>query len=217
MAAHAHASTTHAMLGARARAAPCVGVKRAHAAASLRFQPTDARRIHRCAVATDAAAGAHNDIRDDASPPPSDAAACNGGLTWPSRTAHCGALRAANVGDVVTLCGWVDKQRDMGGIIFADVRDHTGLCQVVADAHTPPVATAALAAMRNEWVVCVTGTVRARSAPNAKVRTTENETKRSDDACTCRRRIDPSFRLCFFACSPVHIIVWCHAAPHGCD
>jgi len=92
-------------------------------------------------------------------------------LSWPSRSHAAGDLRDADVGDVVTLCGWVDKQRDMGGIVFADVRDHTGLCQVVSDADTPSRAVAALAAMRAEWVVRVRGRVKARTAPNDKIPT----------------------------------------------
>lgn len=48
---------------------------------------------------------------------------------WPQRTAHCGTLRDEHVGTRVTLCGWIDKQRNLGGLVFADVRDHTGLVQ----------------------------------------------------------------------------------------
>ena len=55
-------------------------------------------------------------------------------LSWPTRTTSCGALNASFVGEKVSLCGWVDKQRDMGGICFADVRDHSGLVQIVGAA-----------------------------------------------------------------------------------
>ena len=92
-------------------------------------------------------------------------------LQWPARDQTCGTLREQDEGRTVTLCGWVDKQRDMGGIVFADVRDHTGFVQVVSDADTPKEATDALAAMRAEWVVCVTGRVKKRTAPNDKVPT----------------------------------------------
>jgi len=92
-------------------------------------------------------------------------------LQWPARDQTCGTLREQDEGRIVTLCGWVDKQRDMGGIVFADVRDHTGFVQVVSDADTPKEATDALAAMRAEWVVCVTGRVKKRTAPNDKVPT----------------------------------------------
>ena len=59
----------------------------------------------------------------------------------------------------------------MGGIVFADVRDHTGLCQIVSDDRSPPEAVEALAAIRAEWVVCARGRVRRRVAPNPKMPT----------------------------------------------
>jgi aspartyl-tRNA synthetase len=51
-------------------------------------------------------------------------------LTWPARSHGCGAPRAADAGSRITICGWVDRNRDMGGVQFVDVRDHTGLLQV---------------------------------------------------------------------------------------
>ena len=77
------------------------------------------------------------------------------------RTHGAGTLRAEHVGDTVTIAGWVDTRRDHGGVAFLDLRDRSGLVQVVAD----PEAGDALEAahrVRSEWVVRVTGTVRAR-------------------------------------------------------
>eukprot|EP00798_Chlamydomonas_sp_ICE-L_P001397 gene1397-32766_t len=51
-------------------------------------------------------------------------------LSWPSRSHACGVSRASNVGDKMVLCGWVDKNRDLGGLQFFDLRDHTGITQV---------------------------------------------------------------------------------------
>lgn len=51
-------------------------------------------------------------------------------LTWPSRSHGCGAVTTADIGSKVTICGWVDRNRDMGGVQFFDVRDHSGLLQV---------------------------------------------------------------------------------------
>lgn len=51
-------------------------------------------------------------------------------MTWPSRTHGAGTLREADVGNEITICGWVDRNRPMGGLTFMDVRDHTGLLQV---------------------------------------------------------------------------------------
>jgi len=93
-------------------------------------------------------------------------------LSWPSRSRGAGELRDADVGSSVTLCGWVDKQRDMGGLVFADVRDHTGLCQIVSDDDvTPADAITAMRALRAEWVVAVTGVVRERKDKNDKIAT----------------------------------------------
>ena len=93
-------------------------------------------------------------------------------LSWPSRSRGAGELRASDVGSSVTLCGWVDKQRDMGGLVFADVRDHTGLCQIVSDDDvTPTDAITAMRALRAEWVVAVTGVVRERKDKNDKLDT----------------------------------------------
>lgn len=51
-------------------------------------------------------------------------------MSWPSRTAACGELKEEDVGKRVALCGWVHRQRNMGGLVFADIRDHTGIFQV---------------------------------------------------------------------------------------
>ena len=77
------------------------------------------------------------------------------------RTHGAGDLRAGHDGDQVTLAGWVARRRDHGGVAFVDLRDGTGVVQVVAD----PTQGAALEAahdLRNEYVVRVTGTVRVR-------------------------------------------------------
>ena len=50
-------------------------------------------------------------------------------MTWPERDTWCGVLREADVGRSVTLCGWVDKQRNMGAVVFADLRDQSGFVQ----------------------------------------------------------------------------------------
>ncbi len=51
-------------------------------------------------------------------------------LAWPSRSTTCGTLREGDDGKTVVLCGWVDRNRDMGGVQFMDLRDHTGIVQV---------------------------------------------------------------------------------------
>ncbi|PNH04193.1 Aspartate--tRNA ligase [Tetrabaena socialis] len=59
-------------------------------------------------------------------------------LTWPSRSHGCGAVTAGDIGAQVTICGWVDRNRDMGGMQFFDVRDHTGLLQAIHHPFTAP-------------------------------------------------------------------------------
>jgi aspartyl-tRNA synthetase len=76
------------------------------------------------------------------------------------RTHTCGELDGANVGQDVVLCGWVHRVRDLGGLIFFDLRDRYGLTQVVVKAGSP--ASAAAATVRPEFVVAVTGRVDAR-------------------------------------------------------
>ena len=77
------------------------------------------------------------------------------------RTHHCAELSAANIGDEVELTGWAHRRRDHGGVIFLDLRDHTGLVQVVYD----PDARESFAVadrVRNEFVLRATGRVRRR-------------------------------------------------------
>src|SRR5262249_45629919 len=77
------------------------------------------------------------------------------------RTHYCGELRASHVGSEVTLCGWVHRRRDHGGVIFIDLRDREGLAQVGFDpAH--PVPFKAADGARSEYVLRVTGRVRNR-------------------------------------------------------
>src|SRR5512140_655357 len=78
------------------------------------------------------------------------------------RTNTCGELRAADAGSTVTLSGWVHTRRDHGDVTFIDLRDRYGITQVVTHATEHPEAHAALKDVRNEWVIQVTGTVRAR-------------------------------------------------------
>ena len=80
------------------------------------------------------------------------------------RTAGCGELRTSNVGDSVTLAGWVDRWRDHGGLIFIDLRDREGVVQVVFNPESAPDAHAIAEGLRSEWVVQVSGEVGARPA-----------------------------------------------------
>jgi aspartyl-tRNA synthetase len=88
------------------------------------------------------------------------------------RSHLCGQMRDSHIGEEVSLCGWVHRRRDHGGVIFLDVRDYTGIIQIVFDPDT--VAAFTLAdQVRNEFVIQVVGKVRARDgeAVNLKMAT----------------------------------------------
>lgn len=76
----------------------------------------------------------------------------------------CGELRAEHVGQTVTLAGWVNRRRDMGGVIFIDLRDREGKTQVVVDSGRTAEGFEAAGQVRNEYVVQITGVVGRRPA-----------------------------------------------------
>ena len=82
------------------------------------------------------------------------------------RTHTCGALRADDAGETVVLKGWVDTRRNLGGLVFADLRDRYGLTQLVFAEETSAEAYATAARLRGEDVVSVRGTVRERESVN---------------------------------------------------
>jgi aspartyl-tRNA synthetase len=77
----------------------------------------------------------------------------------------CGALRPSDAGKKATLMGWVNKRRDHGNLLFVDLRDRTGVTQVVFSANEKPAVRLKAEQLRNEYVVAVTGTVKLRD-PN---------------------------------------------------
>ena len=78
------------------------------------------------------------------------------------RTMDCGDLRENSIGSQVTLAGWVSRRRDHGGVIFVDLRDRSGIVQVVFNPETSPPAYEIADQLRSEWVVQIKGTVRVR-------------------------------------------------------
>ena len=94
------------------------------------------------------------------------------------RTRNNGELRLAHVGEVVTLVGWVSKKRNLGGLIFIDLRDRYGITQVVVEPNNSCYELAESA--KNEYVLKVTGKVVERSSKNLNIPTGEVEVVASD-------------------------------------
>ncbi len=93
------------------------------------------------------------------------------------RTHRCGELSAVNVGETVTIMGWVQKNRNKGGLVFTDVRDRSGIIQVVCEeGTTEPALIEKAASLRSEYVVAIVGKLARRSgAVNDKIATGEIE------------------------------------------
>ena len=91
------------------------------------------------------------------------------------RTHNCGELRLSEVGQSVTLCGWVQRTRKMGGMTFVDLRDRYGLTQLVFNEETDAALCAQANKQGREYVIQVTGTVNERYAKNDKMPTGDIE------------------------------------------
>ena len=78
------------------------------------------------------------------------------------RTHTCGALRASDAASRAVLMGWVNRRRDLGNLIFIDVRDRTGITQVVFDRERSPRLHDKAAALRSEFVIAIIGKVEQR-------------------------------------------------------
>lgn len=87
------------------------------------------------------------------------------------RTHTCGELRIGNAGMSVTLCGWVQRVREMGGLTFVDLRDRYGITQLVFNMEINPVLCEEARSLGREYVVAATGTVAERSNKNPKMDT----------------------------------------------
>ena len=77
------------------------------------------------------------------------------------RTHYCGELDQENIGQEISVCGWVNRRRDHGGVIFVDLRDKKGVLQIVVDPDDEALFNTA-ESVRNEFVLKITGLVRAR-------------------------------------------------------
>ena len=91
------------------------------------------------------------------------------------RTNYCGDLRLSDAGKTVSLCGWVQRQRDLGGLIFVDLRDRTGLIQLSFDDSTDKEIFEKASSLRAEYVIAATGLVRERESKTKKIATGDIE------------------------------------------
>ena len=91
------------------------------------------------------------------------------------RTHFCGELRQSDIGKTVTLYGWAAKQRDLGSLVFIDLRDRTGITQLAFDENTEKEIFSKAQSVRSEFVLTATGTVRERSSKNKEIPTGDVE------------------------------------------
>ena len=87
------------------------------------------------------------------------------------RTHYCGDLRPAQAGETISVCGWVQRQRDKGALIFVDLRDRTGILQLTFDDGTAPEVFEKAKSLRSEYVVAATGLLKEREAKTDKIPT----------------------------------------------
>lgn len=92
-------------------------------------------------------------------------------MNFPKRTATCGELRIQDVGKSVTLNGWVHSVRDMGGLVFIDLRDRYGITQLVLVPDVKPELASRVKELKQEFVIWAIGKVRKRENPNPKIPT----------------------------------------------
>ncbi|HET8743241.1 MAG TPA: aspartate--tRNA ligase [Gaiella sp.] len=115
-------------------------------------------------------------------------------MSW--RDLMCGELRREHVGRSLTLAGWVARRRDHGGLVFVDLRDHTGVTQLVVNPERSPAAAELAGELRNEFVVQAHGEVVARSAETVNPRMETGEVELAvDDLVVISRSTPLPFQL----------------------
>lgn len=107
------------------------------------------------------------------------------------RSHYCGTLTSENIGEKVTLMGWIQKRRNLGSLIFTDLRDRSGLCQVVFDANISAEAFEKANGIRGEYVIAITGTVYARESVNPNLPTGQIEVFADQLKILCEADVPP--------------------------
>jgi len=101
-------------------------------------------------------------------------------LTGFKRSCYCGEPRIADVGKTISVCGWVQRRRDLGSLIFIDLRDRTGIIQLAFDESTESDIFDKAFSVRSEYVLAATGKLRERSSKNPELPTGDVELDVSD-------------------------------------
>ena len=96
------------------------------------------------------------------------------------RNSYCGELRTEDVGKEISVCGWVQRRRDLGQLIFIDIRDRTGILQLAFDENTDEDMFAKAGTLRSEYVIAARGTLRERSNKNSAIPTGDVELEVSE-------------------------------------
>ena len=107
------------------------------------------------------------------------------------RSHYSGTLTEANIGETVTLMGWVQKRRNLGSLIFVDLRDKTGLCQIVFDNAVSETAFEKANNIRNEYVIAITGKVMKRESVNNNIPTGQIEVFADALKILCESEVPP--------------------------
>ena len=107
------------------------------------------------------------------------------------RSHYAGDLRESHIGETVTLMGWVQKRRNLGSLIFVDLRDRTGICQIVFDSAVSEETMEKANAIRNEYVIAITGKVSQRSSVNANIPTGQIEVFAETLKLLCESEVPP--------------------------
>ncbi|WGT67642.1 aspartate--tRNA ligase [cyanobacterium endosymbiont of Epithemia clementina EcSB] len=106
------------------------------------------------------------------------------------RTHYCGDLRATDIDKTITLFGWVDRRRDHGGVIFIDLRDRTGIVQIVSDPQRTPESYPHAETLRNEYVVKIVGCVSRRPPESLNLKLSTGEVEIYADTIELLNRVD---------------------------
>ncbi len=109
------------------------------------------------------------------------------------RSNMCGELNSSHIGQAVVLNGWVQKRRNLGGLIFCDLRDKTGIVQIVFNEDVPKELFEQADSLRNEYVVGVSGVVKERQAKNKELATGEIEVFADDLVIYSRAETPPIY------------------------